>query len=197
MGPRWGFGPVFANEWLTTSRRGRSTPGALFSSRCCWWASGASGYREPQADGSDDRSLGGDRGGVFRAIVFTLLSLVLLAAPAATAGAICQDRSSGSLAQLLATDLSDAEIVLGKLGVRLVPVVGLVACALLVLAICVLLGGVDLLALAGAFLITVCLGILPAHPRSASAGPCWSARSSTDRSESAWRLSAPSTGRIP
>ncbi len=97
--------------------------------------------------------------GFFNAIVFTQLSLVLLAAPAATAGTICQDRSSGRLAQLLATDLSDAEIVLGKLGARLVPVVGLVACALPALAICVLMGGVDPLALAGAFLITVCLGI--------------------------------------
>ena len=34
-------------------------------------------------------------------------------------------------------------------------------------------------------------------PWSASAGPCWSAHSSTDRSEWAWRLSAPSTGRLP
>ena len=70
-----------------------------------------------------------------------------------TAGTICQDRSSGRLAQLLATYLSDAEIVLGKLGARLVPVVGLVACALPALAICVLMGGVDPLALAGAFLL--------------------------------------------
>ena len=34
-------------------------------------------------------------------------------------------------------------------------------------------------------------------PWSASAGPCWSARSSTHRCEWAWRLSAPSTGRFP
>ena len=139
---------------------GRSTPGAPFSSGCCWWASGASGYHEPQGRRFRRSNLWAEIGeGFFNAIVFTQLSLVLLAAPAATAGTICQDRSSGRLAQLLATDLSDAEIVLGKLGARLVPVVGLVACALPALAICVLMGGVDPLALAGAFLITVCLGI--------------------------------------
>ncbi len=160
MGPRWGFGPVFANEWLTTSRRwqvyaGRALfVGVLLVGLWSVWVSRTSGQTVPTIH------LWAEIGeGFFNAIVFTQLSLVLLAAPAATAGTICQDRSSGRLAQLLATDLSDAEIVLGKLGARLVPVVGLVACALPALAICVLMGGVDPLALAGAFLITVCLGI--------------------------------------
>jgi ABC-type transport system involved in multi-copper enzyme maturation permease subunit len=160
MGPRWGFGPVFANEWLTTSRRwqvyaGRALfVGVLLVGLWSVWVSRTSGQTVPTIH------LWAQIGeGFFNAIVFTQLGLVLLAAPAATAGTICQDRSSGRLAQLLATDLFDAEIVLGKLGARLVPVVGLVACALPALAICVLMGGVDPLALAGAFLITVCLGI--------------------------------------
>ncbi len=89
----------------------------------------------------------------------TQITLILMIAPAATAGAICQDRSSGKLAQLLATDLSDTEILLGKLAARLVPVLGLVCCALPVLALVRSLGGVDPLALAGAFLITVGLAI--------------------------------------
>ena len=42
---------------------------------------------------------------------------------------------------MLATDLSDTEIVLGKLGARLLPVMGLVACTWPVLAISSLLGG--------------------------------------------------------
>jgi ABC-type transport system involved in multi-copper enzyme maturation permease subunit len=159
MGPRWGFGPVFANEWLTTSRRwqvyaGRALfVGVLLVGLWSVWVSRTSGQTVPAIQLWAEI---GER--FFNAIVFTQLSLVLLAAPAATAGTICQDRSSGRLAQLLATDLSDAEIVLGKLGSRLVPVLGLVACALPALAICVLMGGVDPLALAGAFLITVCLG---------------------------------------
>ena len=49
---------------------------------------------------------------------------MLLAAPAATAGAVCLDKARGTLDHMLATDLSNAEIVLGKLGVRLIPVLG-------------------------------------------------------------------------
>ncbi len=45
----------------------------------------------------------------------TQLALVMLAAPAATAGAICLDRARGTLTHMLMTDLSSAEIVLGKL----------------------------------------------------------------------------------
>src|SRR5262249_24942998 len=81
------------------------------------------------------------------------------AAPA-TAGAICQDRSSGKLEQLLTTDLSDSEIILGKLAARVLPMLALVTCALPALALSTLLGGVDPLALAGAFLITVGLAVL-------------------------------------
>ena len=39
-------------------------------------------------------------------------------AAASTAGAICLDRACGRLDQILVTDLSDSEVVLGKLGAR-------------------------------------------------------------------------------
>ena len=51
----------------------------------------------------------------YYAIATVQLGLVLLVAPAATAGAICVDRARGALAHMLVTDLSDSEIVLGKL----------------------------------------------------------------------------------
>ncbi len=66
----------------------------------------------------------------YQAIVGTQLVLLLLAAPAATAGAVCLDKARGTLTHLLMTDLSNAEIVLGKLAARLVPVLGLAASAL-------------------------------------------------------------------
>jgi ABC-type transport system involved in multi-copper enzyme maturation permease subunit len=100
-------------------------------------------------------------GGLFYAAVMgTELTLVLLAAPAATAGAICIDRARGTLTHLLVTDLNDAEIVLGKLAARLLPVIGLVVCGLPVMALLVLLGGVDPDALLGAFLVTVGVALL-------------------------------------
>src|SRR6202030_3532722 len=80
---------------------------------------------------------------LFFTIVTIELSLVLLAAPAATAGAVCVDKARGTLDHMLATDLSNAEIVLGKLGVRLIPVLGLIACVLPLSALTSLLGGVD------------------------------------------------------
>jgi hypothetical protein len=92
---------------------------------------------------------------MYRAIAAIELSLILLAAPAATAGAVCLDKARGTLDHILATDLSDAEIVLGKLGVRLIPVLGLVACTLPVLALSTLLGGIDPLALFGLFLTAI------------------------------------------
>src|SRR5205807_1946157 len=54
-----------------------------------------------------------------------LLSVTLLVAPGATAGAVCLDKARGTLLHLLVTDLSSAEIVLGKLAARLLPLLGL------------------------------------------------------------------------
>ena len=157
---KYGLGPVFGNEWLTTSRRWQVYAGrALFVAALLvglWsvWVSRVSGQQIPTIQ---LQAFVGQ--GFFMAIVFTQMTLILLIAPAATAGSICQDRSSGKLIQLLGTDLSDSEIVLGKLAARILPVVGLVCCALPVLALCSLLGGVDPLALAGAFAVTVSLAV--------------------------------------
>jgi ABC-type transport system involved in multi-copper enzyme maturation permease subunit len=159
---RLGLGPVFAYEWLIASRRwqlyaGRVlfllvVLGALFF---VWWAHVVDDLGPPTLQAQ--ARLGTN---YFFAIIGTQLALVLLAAPAATAGSMCLDKARGTLAHLLVTDLSSAEIVLGKLGVRLLPVLGLLLCALPVLALNVLLGGVDPLALAGAFLIAVGVAVL-------------------------------------
>ena len=97
---------------------------------------------------------------LFVGVVGTQLTLVLLAAPAATAGAICLDRSRGTLTHLLVTDLSDVEIVLGKLAARLTPVLVLVVATLPVMELLALLGGVDPDALLGSFLVTLGVAVL-------------------------------------
>ena len=56
---------------------------------------------------------------------------------------------------MLATDLSNAEIVLGKLGVRLIPVLGLIACVAARRGAGSLLGGIDPMALLGSFLVAI------------------------------------------
>jgi len=84
----------------------------------------------------------------FSAVSIMQLALVLLVAPAATAGSVCLDRARGILLHALVTDLTSAEIVLGKLIAQLVPVLGLMACGLPVVVLAGFLGGVD----PGAFL---------------------------------------------
>src|SRR5258705_6745034 len=54
----------------------------------------------------------------FGAILAVELVLALVVVPAATAGAICQGKMRGGLALMVVTDLSDAEIGLGKLASR-------------------------------------------------------------------------------
>ncbi len=97
---------------------------------------------------------------LFMAVIGTQLTLVLLAAPAATAGTICLDCSRGTLAHLLVTDLSNAEIVLGKLAARLTPIVVLIVATLPVMELLTLLGGVDPAAILGASLVTLGVAVL-------------------------------------
>jgi len=97
---------------------------------------------------------------LYETIVSIELTLVLLAAPAATAGAVCLDKARGTLDHMLATDLSNAEIILGKLGARLAPVLGLIACVLPLSALAGLLGGIDPLALFGSFLTAIACAFL-------------------------------------
>jgi ABC-type transport system involved in multi-copper enzyme maturation permease subunit len=157
---RWGLGPVFFYECLAGSRRwqnyaARSIAAALLLAAMATIASSrpematVRGWREYAALGES----------YFYAIIGVELTLVMLAAPAATAGAICVDRARGTLTHVLATDLSDPEIVLGKLAARLLPILGLVACSWPVLSVCSLLGGIDPTALTLAFAIMLAVAL--------------------------------------
>ncbi len=158
---RWGLGPVFIYECLASSRRWQTYAiravgaavllGAIATIAMSHTAADSeSGWRRYAALGAS----------YFAAIVGVELTLVMLAAPAATAGAICVDRARGTLAHVLATDLSDPEIVLGKLAARLLPVLGLVACSWPVLALSSLLGGIDPIALTLAFAIILAVALV-------------------------------------
>lgn len=155
-----GLGPVFAYEWLTASRRWQGY--ALRSSLVVLLLLGLSGVWLGNVDGAGELSIRqvADIGRAFYAVTtLILLGLVGLAAPAAAAGAICLDKDRGNLTLLFSTDLSDAEIVLGKLAARLVPVLGLIACAAPVLALATLLGGVDPAMPTGAILVCLACGV--------------------------------------
>jgi ABC-type transport system involved in multi-copper enzyme maturation permease subunit len=161
MAMRWGLGPVFTYEWLTMARRwqvyaARSAfVAVLLAGLAGVWASEVADQPplSIRAQAQVGRSF-------FQTIVGIQFALVLLAAPAASAGSICLDKARGTLTHVFVTDLSDAEIVLGKLAARLAPVLGLMACTLPVLALGTLLGGIDPVQLTGAFLVTLGVAVL-------------------------------------
>ncbi|AMV39622.1 ABC transporter permease [Planctomyces sp. SH-PL62] len=161
MSWKWGPGPVFAYEWLRASRRWQ-----LYASRSGFiavlmfglfltWSSWAS-----RTDGYAISELASFGHALYAVIANFELTLVLLAAPAATAGAVCLDKARGTLLHVMATDLTDAEIVLGKLGSGLLPVVGLVFCVLPVMMLASLLGGIDPRLLLTSFVVTLGTAVL-------------------------------------
>ena len=158
---RIGTGPVFAYERVVAARRWQ-----LYAARSFLVAALLTGMAVIAWDsttivaGNPARAYADLGECYFYALIGVELAIVMLAAPAAAAGAICADRASGTLDHILVTDLSDAEIVLGKLGARLLPVFGLVACSWPVMAISSLLGGIDPFALTLAFAIIVAVGVL-------------------------------------
>ncbi len=157
MAIRLGPGPVFAYEWLTTTRRWQVYAlRALFVGLIL--AGMAIVHNGPQRGRPERLSLRqlaayGEQ--LYQTMVSIELTLILLVAPAATAGAVCLDKARGTLDHMLTTDLSNAEIVLGKLAVRLIPVLGLVASVFPVVALAGLLGGIGPLALVGSFLVSI------------------------------------------
>jgi ABC-type transport system involved in multi-copper enzyme maturation permease subunit len=169
MALRFGPGPVFVFESLVLARRRQLYMCralfvfAVFVGLATAWYSTRAG---PARAVSNIRpvaalqmlALAGEN--FFYAMAGIQLAMVLLVAPVATAGAICDDRSRGIFAQLAVTDLSDAEIVLGKLGSRLAPILGLLACGLPVTALAALLGGIDPQALLSLFAVSVAIAVL-------------------------------------
>src|SRR5262245_61261039 len=120
-----GPGPVFVYEWVAGSRRwqGYALRSLFVLALLTALVVIAWHYLSPrrfQVNTLRELAFLGEK--FYLAAAGTQLTLVLLAAPAATAGAICLDRARGTLSHMLATDLTDFEIVVGKLLARLVPV---------------------------------------------------------------------------
>jgi len=165
MADRWGLGPVFTYESIMNARRWQVYAGRslfvliLLIGMGCVWASATTGAPGPGV-AATFQQMAAIGEGFFYALTGIQVTLILLAAPAAAAGSICVDRSRGTLLHVMVTDLSDVEIVLGKLGSRLAPVLGLLACGVPVTALAALLGGIDFGALLGAFVVTVALAVL-------------------------------------
>jgi len=161
MAFRLGLGPVFAYDCLTSSRRWQVYAGrallvtSLLVGLTLIWVTQYHGrhittYRELAAVGD----------GFYKAIMSIELVLALVLVPAVTAGAICQDKMRGGLTLMMATDLSDAEIVVGRLASRLATVLGVLACGLPVFALSTFLGGIDPVETISATLVIIGVSVL-------------------------------------
>ncbi len=160
-GWRIGLGPVFAYERIAASRRwqGHALRSlflvALLAILSLVWVDASH-----VAHISLQRRVAIIAGDILLGVSVTQLALVVLAAPALSAGAICVDRSRGTLAHLLVTELSSAEIVLGKLLARLLPVLAGLACTLPIVELVTLLGGVDPGAFLSSFVVAMGVAVL-------------------------------------
>src|SRR5277367_2595782 len=99
MAQRFGLGPVFAYEWLTRSRRwqayalrGLFVLALLLGLGIVWQSTQANQFLTTR------QQLVQAGQSFFYTMTITQLALVLLVAPAATAGAICLDKARGTLA---------------------------------------------------------------------------------------------------
>ncbi|WP_165220175.1 ABC transporter permease subunit [Aquisphaera insulae] len=139
-------GPVFVYESIAASRRwqvyalrGLLVAGLLGSLTFAWYAAGV---EESLPREGALRRLAQVAEYFYHGAAGVQLTLALLVAPAAAAGSICADRAGGWLTHAFVTDLSDSEIVLGKLASRFLSAAGLVLAGLPVFLLAMLLGGI-------------------------------------------------------
>ncbi len=100
----------------------------------------------------------------FGAILFWLFSFIQIAlmlffAPVAAATAIAHEKDRRTFVLLMMTDLTDLEIILGKLTTSLLQILTMMLTSLPVFAACILLGGVSLGQVIDVFLVTVAAGL--------------------------------------
>ena len=159
----WGWGPVFEAERVTRARRWQG-----YAIRSVFvlpllivlgWAWLEQTYRLTY-ELPTSTALAAIGATFCRGYTWIVLTVVLLIAPATMAGAICGDRSRGILDHLFLTDLTNREIILGKLAARLFPIWGLLGSTLPVMAMATWLGGIDPRALTALFLVAFALAWL-------------------------------------
>ena len=154
------LGPIFAREFLTVPRSPRH-----YLSRCIYtgilfillWTAWQTivGFQQVSSVGDTAR---------FAAPFFYLMSwiqvgLVLFVAPLLAAGSITTEKDRRTFLLLLVTDLTNWEIVLGKLGASLLQLGVLLFSAVPVFLLCSLLGGATAAQILRVFAITAATGL--------------------------------------
>ena len=153
---RLGVGPVFLWEWRRVSRQWRfyamrsALVGVLLAGLAVAWS-----ISDSQPDLNASRAMARVGQGFFTVIVLGQIAMVLLAAPAATAGTFCLEQARGHVRLMLVTEVTSLDIVLGVLAARLLPVLGGMGCVVPVLALALTLGGIPPWALVDLVAVTI------------------------------------------
>ncbi len=153
-------GPIIAREVLTAPRSWRYYLGrASFSSVLfiLMWTAWQSliGWQTIREVGVLARF-----GGLLYLIFAILqLTLMLFFAPLFTAAAVAYEKDRRTFKLLLMTDLSDLEIVLGKLVAGLLNVLTILAASVGLMMICTLFGGISFAQVTNLFLVTAASGV--------------------------------------
>jgi hypothetical protein len=153
-------GPIIAREVLTSPRpvrffvtRAAFATGMFILMWTAWQA--LVGWREVREVGTLSRF-----GGILYLLFAMLqLTLMLFFAPLAAATAVAHEKDRRTFVLLMMTDLSDLEIVLGKLAASLVQILTVLAAGVPVLVLCALLGGISFGQVANLFAVTAASGL--------------------------------------
>ncbi len=141
------LGPVFQAELLTSSRRGRFFVGRVIYGLLILIIVTTTYYQVVSQLPSDSEipieAMARFGQVIFAAFAMLQGSVILVMTPALVAGAIADERQRKTLHYLMASELTSAEIVLGKVAARLLRVAVLGAIGLPVLNLIGLFGGVD------------------------------------------------------
>ena len=137
------LGPVFARELAVTARRGRAYA-LRFAYGLALLAVLVAGYRQLDPTRPVQAQVSQLAGAAFRNLMLVQGLAAIFLTPALVAGAIAGEVQRKTLGDLLTSDLSATEIVIGKLAARLLHVGVLVVASLPVLLLTGLLGGFGL-----------------------------------------------------
>ncbi|HEX3654367.1 MAG TPA: ABC transporter permease subunit [Pirellulales bacterium] len=150
------LGPIFSLELVTCARRGRYyllrilyALVLLFTLAVTYQTSQV---RQPFAGIHGVANVARD---FFEAFGVLQVLAILLLGPAMVAGTIAQERERRTIEYLFTSQLSNADIVLGKLAARLLNMAFLLTAGIPVLALAMLLGGIPPAAMLGVSLLTL------------------------------------------
>jgi ABC-type transport system involved in multi-copper enzyme maturation permease subunit len=140
-------GPVLTVELVTTARRTRYFLLRMLYAVALFLALLLTYLLTVGSSAADTNAIARFTAAFFGTFGVMQLTLVLLIGPALAAGTISQERERRTIEYLYTTPLSNLEIIIGKLGGRVLQVLFLVLSGVPVLALAMLLGGITPLAI--------------------------------------------------